>query len=373
LEDAHMSALTYAPGRASATMAGAARPVEEIGFDRLMAAASAWLVGGTWLDAWAHHNVPSTLETFFTPWHAVLYAGLLATLGVLATALVRNHMVGHPWRRALPRGYELSLVGGLVFAAGGLADMAWHLMFGIEVGLEALLSPSHLLLALGGVLIVSGPLRAAWPRPISAAGGWGALLPGLLSLAFVLSLLTFFTEYANPFSTPWPAGRGAIAAIASPDGAPELSPTPATEMLGQVVGVASILLSAALLMGVVLLAVRRWALPFGALALLFTLNYGLSVAPHGQYRFIPVALLGGLVADLLLARLRPSAERRAALRVFAFAVPASLFGLYFLALALTGGIAWTVHLWAGAIALAGVVGLLLSYLVAPPFAAQPPA
>jgi hypothetical protein len=35
--------------------------------DWAVALTSAWLIGGIWLDSWAHHNLPATLETFFTP------------------------------------------------------------------------------------------------------------------------------------------------------------------------------------------------------------------------------------------------------------------------------------------------------------------
>jgi hypothetical protein len=52
-------------------------------------------------------------------------------------------------------------------------------------------------------------------------------------------------------------------------------------------------------------------------------------------------------------------------RIFAFLVPAILYGLYFAALALTGPIWWTVHMWAGAVVLAGLAGWLVSYLVVP--------
>jgi hypothetical protein len=339
------------------------RPVQGIGFDRAVAVASGWLIGGMWLDAWAHHNVPQ-LETFFTPWHGVLYSGLLAMLAVLLITLVRNHAAGCAWRRALPVGYGLSLAGALVFAVGGAADMMWHTVFGVEADLEALLSPPHLLLGGGAVLMVGGPLRAAWQcSPSQARGNWVALLPMLLSLTFTLSLLTFFTEYANPFSLPWPAPGALALSAAFRGGDAPASAFP--DELGQVLGVASILLQTALLMGLVLLAVRRWALPFGALTSIFTLSIGLSVVPHSQYQFIPVALLGGVAADVLLAQLRPTAGRPGAVRLFSFAVPASLFGLYFPVLALTGGISWTVHLWSGTILLAGVVGLLLSYLVMP--------
>jgi len=35
-----------------------------------------WLIVGAYVDAWAHHHL--SFETFFTPWHALLYSGLAA-------------------------------------------------------------------------------------------------------------------------------------------------------------------------------------------------------------------------------------------------------------------------------------------------------
>ena len=64
---------------------------------------------------------------------------------------------------------------------GAVGDMVWHIVFGFEVSVEALLSPTHLLLALGGTLIVTGPVRAAWQR--TRSGGWSSLLPALIALA----------------------------------------------------------------------------------------------------------------------------------------------------------------------------------------------
>jgi hypothetical protein len=40
--------------------------------------ATAWFVGGLYLDAWVHDTIAS-LETFFTSWHRVLYAGFWST------------------------------------------------------------------------------------------------------------------------------------------------------------------------------------------------------------------------------------------------------------------------------------------------------
>jgi hypothetical protein len=46
-------------------------------------------------------------------------------------------------------------------------------------------------------------------------------------------------------------------------------------------------------------------------------------------------------------------------------VPVLYFALYYLALILTQGIEWSVHLWTGSIILAGMVGLLPGFLLLP--------
>ena len=46
-------------------------------------------------------------------------------------------------------------------------------------------------------------------------------------------------------------------------------------------------------------------------------------------------------------------------------VPFGLYSLYFLTLALLGGVWWPIPLWLGAIVLSGVVGWLVSYLLVP--------
>jgi hypothetical protein len=51
--------------------------------DMVTAGLSAWVVAGMVLDAWAHQNL-SRLETFFTPWHAVLYSGVAAVMAWMA-------------------------------------------------------------------------------------------------------------------------------------------------------------------------------------------------------------------------------------------------------------------------------------------------
>ncbi len=325
------------------------RPPHSIGLDWAMAILSALFVGGLFLDGWAHTH-GRVDQSFFTPWHAVFYAGYAMTASALVASLLRNHARGCPWQLALPVGYGLSGLGALIFVAGGVTDLIWHTIFGIEAGVEALLSPTHLVLALGLGLIASGPVRAAWRR--SEPGlGWAAQGPMLLALTSTLSVLTFFTEYAHPLVYA-AAGRG------HPHGGAEG------------LGVASVLLQTALLMAIVLLTARIGTLPRGGLTLIVTLN----AAAMGFLNFsgdYPLALVvgagvAGLLGDTLYARLHPSAAAPSAWRLFAFALPATFYLCYFLALMLTEGIAWSVHLWVGSIVLAGIAGWLLSYLLLPP-------
>ncbi|GGL59697.1 hypothetical protein [Planomonospora parontospora] len=326
-------------------------------YDWAVAAGSAWLLAGLGLDAWAHHHFTSTLESPFTPWHAVLYSGFVALAAVLAWPWVRTRTMA-----SIPDGYRPSVAGMALFALAAPADIVWHLLFGIEVSVEELMSPTHLLLFLGGLLMASGPLRAAWCR----AGEDTAPLTALLSLAFVTVVLQILAvEYANVFALPWPVGEFDIPA---PDPATGIGVEDTASLppeIGQVIGTAGILLQAAVFAGPILFALRRWRLPYGAVTLLFIVLTAFGALIHDQPRFIAPAVLAGLVTDTLIAITRPSAESPAALRTIAFAAPAVLYTGYFTTLALTDRLAWPVEVWSGSILLAGGVGLLSSYLLLP--------
>ncbi|GAC1390696.1 MAG: hypothetical protein NVS4B11_28030 [Ktedonobacteraceae bacterium] len=593
------------------------------GFDWIVTLLGSVLVSGIYLDAWAHAH-GRVDNTFFTPWHAVLYSGFAITAGVLVVHLFGNRLKGYPWRKAIAPGYGLSVLGVFIFATGGVLDMLWHIFFGIEVSIEILLSPTHLMLALGVVLIVTGPLRAAWLRfSVLKGSGWRTLLPAVLSVTLILSIFMLFTQYAHPLVNIWAArdastptnrpstlymmnadgsnqtrltsdstnhwnpawshdgrriafgsgnegdgqiyimnadgsdqtrltndrsddwapswspddrriifttkhdgnntlsvmnadgsnqirltstsamkgswspdgtkiafvsqrdgnqqvyvmnadgsgqtrltntsaddgdpvwspdgtkiafvsqrdGKGEIyvmnadgsqqtrltstdawswAPVWSPDGSKiafvtdrdgnseiyvmnadgnhqvNLSNNPGAEngngglawsadgrkiiyavqahptvdpFFNQALGLSSILLQTALLMSLVLLLVRRWILPFGSLTLMFTMSGALISVINDQYLLILVALGAGVIADGLLWWLKPSETQPVAFRLFAFLVPPVFYGLYFLALFLNKGVAWSIHLWMGSIVIAGVVGLLLSYLLIPPLTA----
>jgi hypothetical protein len=312
-----------------------------LGFDRLMSLLSAWLVGGLFLDGWAHTH-GRVDQSFFTPWHAVFYSGFAAVALALLVTIARGRLAGREWRAAIPSGYGSTLAGVVTFAAGGVGDLIWHTLFGIERSIEALLSPTHLMLITGIVLIASGPLRAAWRRRVDRLS-WERGLPALLALLYILAALMFITQYLYPFDSDWYSRDVAL-------------------------DIGSALTFTAILMGGLLLLSGRWRLPFGWVTLLLG-GVALTMSALTDIRqSIWLALVVGLIADALYALLLPTRARAGRVRLFAFAVPATLFAGFFFALNLYGLLDWVIHLWTGVIFLTGAVGVLLSFLLVPPAA-----
>jgi hypothetical protein len=322
-----------------------------IRYDWLVIAGSAWLMVGLYADGWAHGN--QLPDSFWTVWHAIFYSGFAASAAIIVgrTILERSSLASWrdlaAWRAAIPAGYEQSVLGVLIFGIGGLLDMTWHLIFGIESGTDALLSPTHLLLATGIALIVSGPFVAATRR--QARGGLAASMPAVLSLAFLLGTFTFFTAFAGPFA-------GIIGS----------GPRPGDGVLPRAMG--GVYLFSALIAGLALVALRRGSLPFGALTLILGLDAFAMIQMRGhapiqvQVLFTLVAIAAGFGADVLVRRLRPSAERLIQLRLFAMALPA-LFWAFYIGVAVLGlGSGWTAPELAGIIVEAGIVGLLMSFV-----------
>jgi hypothetical protein len=177
--------------------AGSARPVSSIAFDWTMALLAVLLAGGIYLDGWAH-NHGLVDESFFTPWHAALYGGMALNGLVLGALAVRNRLRGYAVRCSLTFGYGLALCGVVLFTIGGAFDLVWHSLFGIEVGIDALISPSHLVLAVAAALILSAPLRSVAAQYNVATGGWARVAPAVLSALAVMLELAFFMQYAQP-------------------------------------------------------------------------------------------------------------------------------------------------------------------------------
>ena len=328
------------------------RPRAGWGDDLAAALLGTWVVGGLFLDGWAHVNQPG-LETFFSPWHGVFYLGFVVSTVVLARVVARFQR-GRFDPALVPAGYGLGLVGVAMFVAGGVGDGVWHTMFGVETGVAALLSPSHLLLLSGGLLMVTSPVRSAWSSPdLPARAPALALLPALWATALTTAVVLFFFQYLSAYVTRAPS----TPEVEGPDG-----------LLTTIVGVASVLVTNLIVVAPVLLLARRWRLPFGTVALVAGAGaVGLtSLREFALGALVPAMVAGGLAADVLVARLRPGPDRPGAFRAVAVLVPLLLWGAWMAVYAMAYGVAWPPELWAGVLGMACLGGLGLSVLVLPP-------
>jgi hypothetical protein len=311
-----------------------------VAFRWTVALLSVAFILGAYVDAFSRLVVPSPLA----PWNDVFMdAAWLAVTGFMAVWFARGLSRGVAWRTALPAGYHLALAGGVVFGLGALADVYYQIAFGFGTGLEALLAPTHLVELAGGGLLVAAPLsQALKDRPERV--DW----PIVLSAALTLSTLTFLTQYAHPLVDLWASHRWNVQV---------------TPWVAQDLGVVAIQVQVSLLVGVMLLLIRSFRVPLGSLTVLCGLNglYMAIVSRHPEMVWVP--LLTGVVADVLLLRVRPMDTSPASLRAFAAAVPAIWAILYWVAIVVVeGGTVWSPQLWVGVVLAAALAGFLVSYV-----------
>ncbi|GAA0793463.1 hypothetical protein [Spirilliplanes yamanashiensis] len=331
----------------------AARPID----DAVTNVFSMWLIGALFADGWAHVNVPA-LESFFTPWHLALYSGFLALAGWIA-------WLSRPARRLQPPvGYTLGAVGVIVFGVGGAADLTWHQIFGVEAGVDALVSPSHLILLAGALLIVTSPLRSAWwGRGEPSAASAATQLPGLVALVLATALAAFFLAYASVFT----AADATQAVTTIPEGQPghEAGELPA------LLGLTRYVITTALIVIPLLLLFRRGPIRFGGVTALVGAVAWLSVAmvglPHAQVLATAVVTVAAVAADLLLVAIdrRRGPEARHRLALAGALLPGLLWPAHLAGLAVAEGISWPVELWTGIVAVTALTGVALALLTQP--------
>ncbi len=320
-----------------------------------------WISGGFFLDAWAHGHVP--VESFFTPYHAVFYSGMLVLALILAgTALARRH-AGYAWGDVFPRPYRLALVGVPVFLAGAAGDMLWHRFFGIEEGVDALLSPTHQILGLGIFMLSCAPIRSVLAD--RTATTLSRQMPLVLGMGTWLILAHFGTAYA--------LDPGAGRSNAPPPIAPFNSDYLTALSIGYykvATGVLIVVFESTLIAGFALWIVSRMRPAPGVITLLLLIgNIPAAAAFTNQSPLLAItaaaSLLAGIAGDMLVARTNPSASRdgATALRCFAAAVPMTYIGVYLIGIAATGGLWWSWNIALGSWIWSGVCGFALSLMV----------
>ena len=288
-----------------------------------------WMITGLYLDGWSHQA--DKPETFFTPWHALLYSGFGAAVLYSGYMTMRDARTGATPQIADDR---VTSLGVGLFAVGAVGDFLWHTLVGIEVDIQGLISPTHLLLMTGGLLMVTLPVRSALRRKDDRT----ASITLVASMTFAVAVAAFFLMYLSPWNQAWMY---------------ELPYRPHVDVsnLQVQVGMAKILATTALFMTSFLWAARRWTLPFGSATVAFT---AIAFAQSGLEGFdvrlaILAATFGGLVFDVLLREGQPLATVGAS---SAAAMWLSFFALYHV----EAGVEWGPTLWLGAVVFAALTG-----------------
>lgn len=321
--------------------------------DLLVSFCTLWIACGFFLDAWAHWHF--TVETFFTPYHAVFYSGMLAIVAVLAVYALRM--------RGLPADYRYPVIGIAIFICGGILDLIKHSLFGFEEGIDAVLSPTHQLLGLGIFFMASAPIISAL-RGRSQLRTLSDQLPLIFGLATWLELIHFGTSYT--------LDPGAGRMNAPPSIAPFTPDYLSALAFGYYktgTGLLTVLFQSVLIAGFALFAGTRFRLRFGALTIIYVLgNFAIAALYTNDTPLFAAVMVmsfaAGIVGDTIVACTRPDLER-VAYRVLGAAVPATYFGAYFIFMGITGGVWWDWDVMLGAVLWAGVIGFGLTLLLAP--------
>ena len=158
-------------------------------------------IAGTSWDVTSH--IMEEPESFFTPSHTVLYAGigmLTIAAGTSVILLIRNSMPrGMPVATAL----KLLIIGSAISLVAGPSDFLWHEAFGVD----GLLSPPHLALITGmlinAVATVLGLARTAVHITLPSRQRLikAAMVPAFAALWFTT------TWYVYMFSLPFSNGE----------------------------------------------------------------------------------------------------------------------------------------------------------------------
>lgn len=336
---------------------GGTRPRSSYAFDAIYALLGLLFTAGFYWDIWSHSTYGPD-QNVFSEYHLLFYSAI-ATLGLwLIFTVGRNLRAGRPRYAALPRGYGLPFLGILVFGFAGTLDLIGHALYGFEVGLEALLSPTHVPLFLSWFVLASGPLRAALKASEDGeALDLVALLPALASLACAM-LAMFTTTLA--FSPLGGGGPWMLHDLRTED-----------EFFGEALGVMGIFIQTLILVGPTLWFASRLKLPSGALSVLYALlGLGKMILGVQNAVWLPLFLVVGLTLDLLLHVLEPwrGAMR---FRLLGFLSPLVLWGFFFAYVILfLGGIWYRPYIWLGVFVETMALGFLIAHLIVsrPPLA-----
>ncbi len=325
-----------------------------------LVAAATVLVAGVFIDGNAHSTLDE-IESFFTVPHAIVFAGYLACAAVVVQA-IRHRLDGTTglWG-AVPDGWIGAVWGLGLFGAGFVGDGIWHTVFGIEADIDALLSPTHLLMLAGGLAVFAAPVLSQWHDPTSGAT-WRSLAPTVASITLIVSSISFFLVWT------WPLATGVVTDGFLDYASDNLAVRDDLIDFGQITGLAGYAIFGVVLVAPLLLLAKRWLLPPGAIAVIVVVPWLAMVfafdTPSATARLSSV-VAGAAVAEWMSARLwRDRHPER--WRIIAPALVATAWTTDMVVLAFRWGIGWEAEFVGGAIVLSALMVFGIALLAFPP-------
>lgn len=326
------------------------------------------LIFGAYIDARAHIHQGFTIHSFFVPTHWGLHGAWLGMCALLVVYAFRGARRGLSPRQWLPPGYNVTALGALAWGVAGGFDLIWHSLFGFEVNVETVYTPSHLALLGSSVLMTLGVLRYSLRARSShsqAQHHVAVELPLIVAVAALLEGAMWITWYSDPATNDFASGGQFVRGLAAMTGVQYTGPS------SEIAGITGILLNSLVLMLFLTFALYRLRLPSGALVLIASYYVLQKAWAVDTLVYAPAFVGGALAGEAIWAWIRRGGEVRLSsplgYRLIGAVVPGVQIGLYFATIAWVGsGIVWVVHLWVGTIVLSAAVGLLATFVTVPP-------
>lgn len=333
----------------SLTQGLSSNPVSTLAFDWVYTLLVFLVTAGIYMDGWSHGSFGPD-QSVLSEYHLLFYSSLMAIgLWLFGTAFM-NRRDGFVGLKALPAGYKLSALGLIIFGVTGVFDLGGHALFGFEVDIEALYSPSHIGLFIGWALISVGPARAALHRQRQSANthlSFLQFLPALLAWVFFFNVIAFVSMEFFATAEMWMLTDNRLG----------------NDYLGQVLGIMGIIIQSAVMVGMLSWLVLNFRIPVGSFTLFF-LMFGLFGSVNDlSLDFVPVAITVGVLCDLLYAALKPSFQRQLQFHVFNVLSVLAFWSVFYAFVFITNygeGIWYTPYIWTGSIVQGMVAALLIS-------------
>jgi hypothetical protein len=306
---------------------------------------------GLFGDIARHVSITAVLDgdDFLSGWHLVLYGGV-AGVAVVLGALALTHGPRAPIV-LLPA----ASAGLATLTLGGIVDSVWHELYGVEAAFEALVSPPHLVILAGLVMLMIAPIGAVADGPSAPLDALRSLVLAL-SITSLLLVISLFTGYLTPLigGSEFQAGAYVEALVGT-----SYLDYDTSRGLG-------VTLWFGTLVSLVVVVVRARTAPVaGTWTIAFGLLGAAPLVASGRVAFPLTAALVvfGFLSDLVATRSRPHPL------AVGLAV-AAMWATMFAVIGARGDLLWQQELWSGVVATGFLVGTVvaaaLRWVTSPP-------